>query len=164
MRAKIEYPDVSSAIKPVPHGPDLPVPNAPIASYISGSDSNEEDISMDTDFQEAADNKEPKLISQETLHDLARDLDLPKEKSELLGSRLKEWNLLQEGVSTTTFRRRHKELSMLFKMEQNLCYCFDVDTLMEQLCQSHTYDKSKWRLFIDSGKNTLKAVLLHKGI
>lgn len=162
-RAKIRYPDVPSAIRPVPHGPDLPVPNVPIASAISESDSNEEDNPMDTDFQEMADNREPKFISQEMLHDLARDLDLPKEKSEVLGSRLKEWNLLQEGVLITTFRRRHKELSSFFKMEHKLCYCFDVDTLMEQLCESHTYDKSEWRLFIDSGKNTLKAVLLHKG-
>ncbi|KAG0729682.1 hypothetical protein GWK47_029849 [Chionoecetes opilio] len=36
---------------------------------------------------------------------------------------------------------RLKELSSFFKMEHKLCYCFDFDTLMEQLCESHIYDK-----------------------
>ena len=49
------------------------------------------------------------------LHDLARGLDLPKNISELLGYYLKEWNLLQGGVSTTTFRHRHKKLSCFSK-------------------------------------------------
>ena len=48
-------------------------------------------------------------------------------------------------------------------MDDKLCYCYDVVSLMEHLCLSHAYEKDEWRLFIDSGKNTLKAVLLHDG-
>lgn len=38
----------------------------------------------------------PLLINQKRLNDLCRDLTLTKEKSELLSSRLKEWNLLAD--------------------------------------------------------------------
>jgi len=33
-------------------------------------------------------------ITQEELNDLIRDLDLPKSKAELLGSRLQQWKLV----------------------------------------------------------------------
>ena len=37
-------------------------------------------------------------ITQEELNDVIRDIDLPKSKAELLGSRLQQWNLLKENV------------------------------------------------------------------
>ena len=48
-------------------------------------------------------------------------------------------------------------------MNGDLCYCQDVTSLMDLLCKDHNYNKDDWRLFIDSGKNNLKAVLLHNG-
>ena len=105
----------------------------------------------------------PKFVNQQMLHDLARDLDLSKEKSEVLGSRLKQWNLLQAEVYTTSFRRRHEEFSMYFKITGKHCYSCNVESLMEQLCKNRPYENGEWRLFIDSGKNTFKAVLLHQG-
>jgi len=40
-------------------------------------------------------------------------------------------------------------------------FCYDVDGLMNVLGIKH--DPQKWRLFIDSSKLSLKAVLLHNG-
>lgn len=34
---------------------------------------------------------------------------------------------------------------------------------MQQLCKSESYKTEDWRLFIDSEKDSLKAVLLHNG-
>ena len=57
---------------------------------------------------------EPHLINESKLNDLVRDLDLPKVKAELLASRLKQWNLLQNGVKVCSFRTRQQSLAQFF--------------------------------------------------
>ena len=77
---------------------------------------NEESDTEDNDSDAGAINyindpdsdiKNPHLISQIKLDDLVRDLSLSKEKSELLVSTLKEWNLLERGATVSHFRDRH---------------------------------------------------------
>ena len=46
-------------------------------------------------------------------------------------------------------------------MQDSLCYCSDIDSLMNELGIQHI--PNEWRLFIDSSKSSLKAVLLHNG-
>ena len=62
---------------------------------------------MEYTYDAGSDIKKPHLISQAELDDLVRDLSLSKEKSELLVSKLKEWNLLQSGATVSHFRNRH---------------------------------------------------------
>ena len=95
------------------------------------------------------------------MNDLCRDLALPKGKSELLASRLQQWNMLQRDVTVTSFRHRHEAFATYFKKVDDLSYCTDITGLMEHL--NGSYGPHKWRLFIDSGKGTLKAVLVHNG-
>jgi hypothetical protein len=47
-------------------------------------------------------------------------------------------------------------------MEGQLVFCCDIPALIHQLGEE-TYDPNDWRLFIDSSKGSLKAVLLHNG-
>ena len=101
------------------------------------------------------------MLTQEELNDLVRDLELSKAKAELLRSRLKQWNLLKHNVRVTSFRTRHEQLEPYFRKEDDLVFCSDVDGLMNALGIKH--DPQKWRLFIDSSKLSLKAVLLHNG-
>jgi hypothetical protein len=44
-----------------------------------------------------------------------RDLDLPKSKAELLGSRLQQWNLLKGNVRISVYHKRHEDLVQFFK-------------------------------------------------
>ena len=55
----------------------------------------------------------------------------------------------------------HKDLVQFFLMEGDLVYYNDIDGLMAYLRITH--DPDEWRLFIDSSKTSLKAVLLHNG-
>ena len=105
--------------------------------------------------------KKTHLLNQLELNDLVRDLSLSKEKAELLSSRLQQWNLLQEGTKVSSFRDRSAKLSSFYKFEDGVCYCSNVDALMEEVGSEHV--ASDWRLFIDSSKTSLKAVLLHNG-
>ena len=59
---------------------------------------------MDPDFPERI---LPHLISQSELNDLVRDLNLSKIQAELLASRLRGWNLLQQGVKVPY--RKHQQ-------------------------------------------------------
>jgi len=82
----VNYPNISSAIRPVPHTEDRPVP-VPLQQYILDSDdeptekrekSPQPSTSTDADFTADLQFNEFHRITQEELNDLFRDLDLPK--------------------------------------------------------------------------------------
>ncbi|GBM41356.1 hypothetical protein AVEN_241505-1 [Araneus ventricosus] len=64
--------------------------------------------STDDDEEYKADlvHRKPHLVTQPVLNDLVRDLELPKSKSQLLGCRLQQWNLLEKGVKISSYRTR----------------------------------------------------------
>ena len=86
---------------------------------------------------------------------------MSKKQSELLASRLKGWNLLQKESKVSFYRKRHCDFEQFFSLEDGVVFCNDVYSVMEEL--NHKYDRNEWRLFIDSSKVSLKAVLLHNG-
>jgi len=86
----VSYPNISSAIRPVPHTEDRPVP-VPRQQYILDSDveptenwkeTPQPSTSKDADFTADLQFNEFHRITQEELNDLIRDLDLPKNKAE----------------------------------------------------------------------------------
>jgi len=93
------------------------------------------------------------------LNNLLRDLYLSKEKAEVLGSRLSQWNLLEPGTTISSFRRHNEKLAHYYASAENMCYCKDIDGLMTELGREQ--NPVCWRLFMDSSKTSLKAVLLH---
>ena len=156
----IKYPNLLSAIRPVPHGPDLPVPSPPDKlgddSESSSLQSATEEMCFETHQYETPVDK----FTQSELNDLIRELQLTKGKSELLGSRLREKNMLASGVKFSWYRNREKEFRKYYAQEDQLVFCMDIRNLLLQLGEKE-YDPSTWRLFIDSSKRSLKAVLLH---
>ena len=148
----------------MPHSADLPIPTPPVnKQLLSSSDesSTDSDENVDDDTYEVCTSNEPHLVSQTGLNDLVKDLNLSKQQSELLASRLQQWNLVHPDVRISTFRKRNADLMKFFKYENELCSCTDVDGLLVALNLHH--DTSQWRLFIDSSKRSLKAALLHNG-
>ncbi|KAK5649680.1 hypothetical protein RI129_000709 [Pyrocoelia pectoralis] len=159
-RQKWPYPDLDSANRPVLHSEQIPIP-----SFSSLPSLPEDDAALptfdeiqcmssenDSDFE--ADLSSPQRFNQQELNDLIRDLNLSKESSELLASRLNEKNLLQPDTNITFYRKRDKDLPELGKI------------LLKRLLQKmglSEYTPDEWRLFIDSSRRSLKCVLLHNG-
>ena len=117
-RKKIKYPNLRSAMRRVPRSDDLPAPTPPVnKDLLSSSDEkmpsredSAESISLDDteSTYSGTSGNEPHWITQEDRNDIARDLYLSKQQSELLASRLKKGNLVQEDVRITSFRNQNK--------------------------------------------------------
>jgi len=87
-KQRIYYPNIPSAIRPVPHGEDLPMPKPP-KEYNLNSEMEEEDTEKtgshkeeptDPDFQGPA-SESPHKLTQNELNDLVSDLELSKVKA-----------------------------------------------------------------------------------
>jgi hypothetical protein len=91
------YLNLPSALRPVVHGPEVPVPQ-PTEIFKDGSTNSSDSGGGDEELQCHTESQSPQLFTQSELKDVIRDLGLPKEKAELLGSRLKEKALLAAGT------------------------------------------------------------------
>lgn len=102
------------------------------------------------------------LITEDRLDFIVAKLELSQKKSEELAQFLKQDNLLVPGFKVTKYRKRQSDLQKCFTTDntRTFAYCEDTKKLMEQM--EILYDPNDWRLFIDSSKQSLKAVLLHK--
>lgn len=69
--------------------------------------------------------------------------------------------MLTPDTKITVYRNRHKRFDKFYATKENTTYCHDVSGLFEEF--GEPYISSEWRLFIDSSKLSLKAVLLHQG-
>ena len=110
----LKYPDVLSAIKPLPHGPEIPIPNPPpdFSEFESlSSTDNDESLNdlWDQPTYDEPNYKQTNLLTQAQLNDLTRDLYLSKESAKLLESRLRENNLLVPQITFYWNRNRDDE-------------------------------------------------------
>lgn len=160
-RAKLTYPNIPSSIAPVPHSDELPVPIPPRSSALPAEDKHSSGTDSDEFHPEQNLSDEPHFPNQDELDDLVRDLGLSKSGAELLGSRMKEWNLLDSSCRVSRYRSRHQTFAQYYQVCGNLCFCSDIDGLFKEI--GIQYDPSQWRLFIDSSIRSLKGVLLHNG-
>ena len=95
----MKYPNVPSAIKPLPHSYEIPIPNSPpeFSEFESSSCTDLDESAIDLLDKPTCDEpnyKQPNFLTQAQLNDLTRDLYLPKESAQLSVSRLCENNLL----------------------------------------------------------------------
>jgi hypothetical protein len=97
-KQRIDYPNIRSVIKPVPHGEDLPMPKPP-KEYNLNSEMEEKDMGKtgpheeeptDPDLQGPT-SASPHKLTQNELNDLVRVLELPNVKAKLLASKMKQW-------------------------------------------------------------------------
>jgi hypothetical protein len=132
-----------------------------VDSVSSNNEEQQPSASRDADFVQSA-NSSHHTITEGELNNLIRDLELPKNKAELLASRLQQLNVLHHSVKVTTIGTRNHEFRQFFKTAGYFTYCKDIGGLIDAMHMRHS--PKKWRLFIDASKTSHKAVLLiHNG-
>ena len=132
-KKNIAYPNLPFAIRPVPHSSELPIPKPPSDLPVISHEFAECSTDSSTDFDPCVSEGRPHFITQEDLNDLVRDLNLSKDKCELLASRLQQWNLLTLGTKVTFYRQRSKDLSNLFSADGEVYYCNNIPGLFESI-------------------------------
>ncbi|GBM40992.1 hypothetical protein AVEN_250314-1 [Araneus ventricosus] len=129
---------IPSAVRPVPHNEYLPIPVAP-KTYTLQPETDLEDFEPQPGPSTSTDDEEEypadlvhrqHLVTQPELNDLVRDLELLKSKSQLLGSRLQQWNLLEKGFKISSYRT---SLKLLFSEDSGLVFCPNSNELMIEL-------------------------------
>ena len=91
-----------SATRPVPQSENLPIPHPPTCltleeeSELKAATEVPKEEQDDATFETSTCSCEPHLLTQGELNDLVRGFKLSKKQAELLGSRLRGWNLLQK--------------------------------------------------------------------
>ena len=89
-KKSIVYPNLASAICPVPHSVDLLVPIPPADLPVVSEKLDESSEDSGTNFDPCVNGRSPHFISQNDSNDLVLVLNLSKDKSELLASRLRQ--------------------------------------------------------------------------
>ncbi|CAG9792218.1 unnamed protein product [Diatraea saccharalis] len=119
------YPDLQSTSCPVLHSEDLPRPIyatkiVKTPSEIMMLPNSQHSVKSTSGSEYNGATSAPQLFSQNELSDLIGDLNLSKQASELLASRLKEKNLLAPNVMITAYRKRKVKYYNFFGKINNL--------------------------------------------
>jgi len=125
------YPNIPSALRPVPQGEGISVPEPPKEFTIDSDDEEEgestsgsPELPASTEphvFHSMSSTPQPHILTQDELNDLVRDLELSKSKADLLGSRLKQWNILEKNARISSFRGRQQQLVPFSEWNMALC-------------------------------------------
>ena len=124
----LQYPNIHSAMRPIPLSDKVPVP-----IFNKLLDIDEDQLRSSTSLTNSDDDDEEQDIAHETwnaglvslysqseLCDLIRDLNLPKQSAEVLASRLQEKHLLKAGTSVSFYRNREENLTSTFSLMAGL--------------------------------------------
>lgn len=126
---------------------------------------SDEETVHDPDFYVPPDDPEDNLFDFTEFQNLVRVLDLPTYLAEFLASVLKGKGFTTKNFLVTAFRDRKPmavfDSCFAYVLDSGFIYCKDVERLFYHL--NHPYKDDEWRLFVDSSKRSLKAVLVHIG-
>lgn len=160
----LSYKETKFAQLPLLHSDNIPIPTKPSPTELylppTFDTIGESDVTMyqPSHVTEQCNHIE---ISQNRLDILVRRLKLSQRQSITLAKELKLVNILAPDARVYGSIGRHRRFTNFFKSIENnsLAYCTDIRGLV--LTMHHEYEPQDWRLFIDSSKSSLKAVLLH---
>lgn len=123
----------------------------------------------DDDFLCFDETSSPHKTTLVKLNDPVCDLDMSNSKAKLLASRLQRCNLLEGNVRVTSCGTQHLHFESIFKKDENLVFCWDIDGLLKELRTVHElnggclYMLQNWvlRRFCSITRKTFYAYLSH---
>ena len=159
-RFLMKYKASTNVQLPIPHSLEVSIPENPNLQNLQIQE-NVNDLSPSYTPSECTLECNHTEYSQIGLDILVRQLKLSQRQSILLTRSLKRRNLVKEDVKVYNAKKRSYRFSQFFSSIENntLAYCVDVKALIIEM--QNEYQSEEWRLFIDSSKSSLKAVLLH---
>ena len=141
------YPGIEPARQPLPHCTKVPVSVFTFLPHLTtdetlleamedsnSSCSNYISTSMAAKASSLSTNSKP--FSQGQLNDLVRDLNLSKESSEFLASRLGEYGALDLGTKITFYRNRDDLLLRFFTMKDDFVFCNNIPGILAEMVLS----------------------------
>lgn len=151
-RHLIKYADVLTVSKPVARGEqDQSTTGKNPANFPESSNEPTDEGNDEPYIPTGAIGAERHFVSNQDYRDLVRDLELSLRQTEILASRLKQWNIVDSDFKVTSARDRDlSSFEQIFEFDDtdnNLVYCVDVDTLFDAL--DHKHCPQDWRLFLD---------------
>lgn len=157
-RKSIKYPNLPSAMRPIPFetNESYPVPTvSPISDESSSCCNEESDKSWEPDSKD-------KKVDQGQLDELVRSLHLSKKDSEVAASLLKKFGVLDNSAKISAYRKRDEVYKPYFDFynEDKIAFCKDVYGLFKTLGFESDVSNDWW-LFIDGSVSSIKAVLLN---
>lgn len=161
---KFSYRETKYTQLPLPHSENIPIPGRPsITEECMSLAIQTQGESLVSQYQPShvTNNCNHLEITQNRLDIMVRRLKLSQRQSILLAKELKQANILAPDALVYGSIGRHRHFTNFFKSIDNnsLAFCIDIRGLI--LTMHHEYKPEYWRLFIDSSKSSLKAVLLH---
>ena len=154
----VQYPDVPSAIRPIPYSWDLPDHELDVyMEYRSDSEHSDMTVITGDDAYKPTEDDQPVPLTQSELNDLTRDVHLSKESAQLLGSRHKEKKTFGSWNNVVFVSRLGKRIFTL-QDKTLLVYWNSIAGLIKSI-DLH-YDATEWRHLLTHPAKSLKAVLL----
>ena len=113
--------------------PQPPLRDESFIVDMSSTDSETEQSSAMCVQRRVAGERCPYYPNQEDINDLVWEMSLTKSNAELLISRLKQWDLLDDSVRITSQRKRHCGISVFYTFKDGLCYCHNIEGLFQAM-------------------------------
>lgn len=161
-KGRMVYVGTAYAELPKPHTEYIPIPK-PVSPDVTTvvSTNYASSIGNDPTYEPSEFNNRMIPISQNWLDEVLKHVNMSKRDSEYVARKLNQNNLLEPGVRITAYRNRQEVFQQYFSVNEDntFVYCNDIEKLMSEMGMK--YDPHKWRLFIDSSKTSMKAVLLY---
>ena len=145
----VQSTDVPSAIKPVSHGTDLPVPEPNLTmESISNSESSYMTDTAECSACRPEEDDQPVPLTQIDFNNLTRDLSLSKESAQLLGSRLQKKRLCHLEQHFIGIGNVRENLDIYSRLIKHL-HCSTVTILLAWL------NFLVWSMMLRNGKFSL---------
>ena len=154
---QVQYPDVPSAIRPIPHCLDLPVfePDGNM-EYSSDFDHSDQTVVAGDDAYKPEEDNQPVPLTLAEFNELTRHINHSKKSAHMLDSRLKEKQLLAQGVLFYWYRDHERELWQFFTFQDksSLVYRNNIAGLIKSIGfnrwidQWASIDATEWRFLL----------------